>query len=240
MQVAEWRFGLETDDEEPEETTVYGVEAGEALDQLLEALGVPSEAVLDRVDGPPEARDAASAIEVAEAAEAVASRASAIQDHLQEYVIRLSAIEARVAREAYNRQLAAVAEWLGEELTERERTAHRLLTAGWSTEEAAKEMGVTPATVRKYNRHLVERWRSVKKRPAITDIDAPTLRERIVAMRNEGLTLQAIADRLNDEGVPTLREGSAWRPSSVQSLVGYRRTRHVRKNVERRKNSESG
>jgi hypothetical protein len=37
------------------------------------------------------------------------------------------------------------------------------------------------------------------------------------------MTLQAIADRLNAEGVPTLRGGRQWRPSSVQAAVGYRR-----------------
>ena len=42
-------------------------------------------------------------------------------------------------------------------------------------------------------------------------------------MRAEGMTLQAIADSLNDEGVPTLRGGQKWRPSSVQAAAGYRR-----------------
>jgi peptidoglycan hydrolase-like protein with peptidoglycan-binding domain len=51
----------------------------------------------------------------------------------------------------------------------------------------------------------------------------PALREHIVAMRSSGMTLQAIADRLNTEGVPTLRGGKLWRPSSVQVALGYRR-----------------
>src|ERR671925_453573 len=58
-------------------------------------------------------------------------------------------------------------------------------------------------------------------RPAVDDV--PELKERIAAMRANGLTLQAIADRLNEEGVPTLRGGEKWRPSSVQAAVGYRR-----------------
>jgi hypothetical protein len=58
-------------------------------------------------------------------------------------------------------------------------------------------------------------------RPAVQDL--PALREHIVAMRSSGMTLQAIADRLNAEGVPTLRGGKMWRPSSVQVAVGYRR-----------------
>jgi DNA invertase Pin-like site-specific DNA recombinase len=62
-------------------------------------------------------------------------------------------------------------------------------------------------------------------RPAVDDI--PELKDRIVAMRAEGMTLQAIADRLNEEGVPTLRGGKEWRPSSVQAAAGYRRPRQA-------------
>jgi hypothetical protein len=58
-------------------------------------------------------------------------------------------------------------------------------------------------------------------RPSVSDL--PDLRERIQALRAQGLTLQAIADLLNREGVPTIRGGKQWRPSSVQTAVGYRR-----------------
>ena len=57
--------------------------------------------------------------------------------------------------------------------------------------------------------------------------DLPELREHIVAMRSAGMTLQAIADRLNEEGVPTIRGGREWRPSSVQVAAGYRRPRRL-------------
>jgi DNA invertase Pin-like site-specific DNA recombinase len=53
--------------------------------------------------------------------------------------------------------------------------------------------------------------------------DDPELRERIARMRAQGMTLQAIADRLNEEGVPTVRGGAKWRPSSVQTAAGYKR-----------------
>jgi len=59
--------------------------------------------------------------------------------------------------------------------------------------------------------------------PAAVDLDVPVLKQRIVTMRESGMTLQAIADVLNAEGVPTLRGGAKWRPSSVQSAAGYRR-----------------
>ena len=50
--------------------------------------------------------------------------------------------------------------------------------------------------------------------------DDPELSARIAAMRNGGMSLQAIADALNEAGVPTLRGGSHWRPSSVQAADG--------------------
>jgi peptidoglycan hydrolase-like protein with peptidoglycan-binding domain/DNA invertase Pin-like site-specific DNA recombinase len=59
------------------------------------------------------------------------------------------------------------------------------------------------------------------------DEHVPALQERIRAMRASGMTLQAIADRLNAENVPTLRGGVMWRPSSVQAAAGYRRPREA-------------
>jgi DNA invertase Pin-like site-specific DNA recombinase len=53
--------------------------------------------------------------------------------------------------------------------------------------------------------------------------DDPQLAARIAAMRADGKSLYAIADALNAEGVPTLRGGRQWRPSSVQAAVGYKR-----------------
>jgi DNA invertase Pin-like site-specific DNA recombinase len=58
-------------------------------------------------------------------------------------------------------------------------------------------------------------------RPAVSD--RPELTERIAAMRAQKMTLQAIADQRNAEGVPTLRGGAKWRPSSIQATLGYRR-----------------
>ena len=70
--------------------------------------------------------------------------------------------------------------------------------------------------------------------------DDPELRDRIAAMRAEGMTLQAIADRLNDEGVPTVRGGAMWRPSSVQAAAGYKRPRRPRLASLRDANGQSG
>jgi DNA invertase Pin-like site-specific DNA recombinase len=62
--------------------------------------------------------------------------------------------------------------------------------------------------------------------------DQPKLLKRIARMREQGMTLQAIADELNRDGEPTLRGGSEWRPSSVQVAAGYRRRKPRRKLVE--------
>jgi DNA invertase Pin-like site-specific DNA recombinase len=85
--------------------------------------------------------------------------------------------------------------------------------AGWEHErlsgqtrrgmEAARARGVRPG------------------RAAVADV--PELRDYIVRMRSAGMTLQAIADELNEKGVATLRGGARWRPSSVQRAAGYRR-----------------
>ena len=73
-------------------------------------------------------------------------------------------------------------------------------------------------------RHGLEAARSKGKgRAGAAVADVPELRERILRMRAEGMTLQAIADALNAEGVPTLRGGAKWRPSSVHTATGYRR-----------------
>jgi DNA invertase Pin-like site-specific DNA recombinase len=65
------------------------------------------------------------------------------------------------------------------------------------------------------------RARGAPGRPAVRD--RPELVEQITTMRNSGMTLQAIADALNAQGQPTVRGGTRWRPSSVQTALGYKR-----------------
>jgi hypothetical protein len=67
-----------------------------------------------------------------------------------------------------------------------------------------------------------ESGRSPRGRPGLLE-HRPELAERIVALREEGLSLQRIADLLNADGVATPRGGAQWRPSSVQAALGYRR-----------------
>jgi DNA invertase Pin-like site-specific DNA recombinase len=68
---------------------------------------------------------------------------------------------------------------------------------------------------------VTARSKRALSRPAVED--RPELQQRILAMRASGMTLQAIADKLNADGVPTLRGGTRWRPSSVHATTGYKR-----------------
>jgi hypothetical protein len=78
----------------------------------------------------------------------------------------------------------------------------------------------------------IDRWgrepdrpeRRPRGRPGLAHL-APHVAERIAELRERGLSLQAIADALTEEGIPTPRGGTQWRPSSVQSALGYRRPR---------------
>jgi DNA invertase Pin-like site-specific DNA recombinase len=72
--------------------------------------------------------------------------------------------------------------------------------------------------------------RTAQGRAAVAD--RPELQQRIVEMREQGMTLQAIADLLNEEGVPTVRGGAMWRPSSVQRAAGYQRPRSASRGIE--------
>jgi hypothetical protein len=79
--------------------------------------------------------------------------------------------------------------------------------------------------------HEVERWerepppgRPLRGRRGLAHY-SPELADRIRNLSDAGESLQAIANLLNDEGVPTPRGGNRWRPSSVQTALGYRRPR---------------
>ena len=65
-------------------------------------------------------------------------------------------------------------------------------------------------------------------RPAVAD--RPEVAQRIRELHEQGLSLQQICDRLNEEGVPTARGANEWRKSAVQSILGYRR-RTVRRRL---------
>jgi DNA invertase Pin-like site-specific DNA recombinase len=64
---------------------------------------------------------------------------------------------------------------------------------------------------------------AARARGAVQPAIQPDLRRRIERMRGTGMTLQAIVDELNAGGIPTVRGGAMWRPSSIQAAVGYQR-----------------
>ncbi len=121
-------------------------------------------------------------------------------------------------------ELGRVLEWFS-------RSDARLIAAapGLDTEEQGGRLAARMIIdLSRWERErLVERTRNGMREarrkgpPGVADY--PELRDRIVAMRAGGMTLQAISDQLNDEGVPTVRGGVKWRPSSVQAAAGYRR-----------------
>jgi DNA invertase Pin-like site-specific DNA recombinase len=100
---------------------------------------------------------------------------------------------------------------------------------GLDTDEEAGRLAVrTIIEVSRWEHaRLVERtrrgMRAARRKGPASVADQPELRERIASMRAAGMSLRAIADQLNAEGVPTVRGGATWRPSSVQTAVGYRR-----------------
>jgi DNA invertase Pin-like site-specific DNA recombinase len=122
---------------------------------------------------------------------------------LEERDVRLIAIDLEIdtatpAGRTAARALASVGDWERDRLSERTR-------AGLAAARA-KRHGATGARA---------------------EAEA-ALRRRIAALRADGMTLQAIADLLNEEGVPTQRGGVKWRPSSVQSAAGYKRPQRAR------------
>jgi DNA invertase Pin-like site-specific DNA recombinase len=127
-------------------------------------------------------------------------------------------------------ELGEVLEWMSHQ-----RARFVAAAAGVDTAEDAGRLTVQAIiqVSRSERRRLVERtqrgMRAARRKGPASVSDYPELRERIARMRAGGMTLQAIADELNGDGIPTVRGGAKWRPSSVQAATGYQRrpARHV-------------
>jgi hypothetical protein len=61
--------------------------------------------------------------------------------------------------------------------------------------------------------------RALNGRPGRPSSTPEPVAERIRGLRARGMTLQAICDTLNREGVPTPRGGAEWRPTSLRSVL---------------------
>jgi DNA invertase Pin-like site-specific DNA recombinase len=132
-------------------------------------------------------------------------------------------------------ELGTIVEWFEENEVRLIAVDLGLDTASESGRSTARAL----ASVAGWERErLVDRTRKglaaarAKRRSAPAPSSSPdweAIKDRIAAMRAEGMTLQAIADELNREGVPTQRGGAEWRPSSVQTAAGYKRPARPRK-----------
>jgi DNA invertase Pin-like site-specific DNA recombinase len=61
--------------------------------------------------------------------------------------------------------------------------------------------------------------RALAGRPGRPSSTPPAVADRIRDLRGQGMTLQAICDTLNADGVPTPRGGAEWRPTSLRSVL---------------------
>jgi DNA invertase Pin-like site-specific DNA recombinase len=103
------------------------------------------------------------------------------------------------------------------------------LVAGIMAQVAQWERGVIAARTR--DAASVRRAEGKKMGGLGVRDSNPALAARITALRGVGSTWQAIADTLNAEGIPTVRGGTMWRVSAVQSAAGYVRPPAAAKRV---------
>jgi DNA invertase Pin-like site-specific DNA recombinase len=68
-------------------------------------------------------------------------------------------------------------------------------------------------------RPIASAGRALSGRPGRPSSTPPAVAERIRDLRASGMTLQAICDTLNAEGVPTPRGGAEWRPTSLRAVL---------------------
>jgi DNA invertase Pin-like site-specific DNA recombinase len=100
-----------------------------------------------------------------------------------------------------------------------------------TTTPAGEAMAHVLATFAQFERRLIgQRTRdalAIKKKQGVRlgrpQSISPKLTRRIRSMRSRGMTLQAICDGLNEEGVPTPRGGATWRPTSLRSVLALAR-----------------
>ena len=88
---------------------------------------------------------------------------------------------------------------------------------------AVAEFELELMAARQRDAHAARRARGIAGARGTVKRERPDLVDRIISDRAIGMTWQAIADRLNDEQIPTMRGGTHWRVSSVQSAGGYKR-----------------
>ena len=68
-------------------------------------------------------------------------------------------------------------------------------------------------------RAITTAGRALAGRPGRPSSTPPAVAARIRDLRGQGMTLQAICDTLNADGIPTPRGGAEWRPTSLRSVL---------------------
>ena len=68
-------------------------------------------------------------------------------------------------------------------------------------------------------RTIASAGRALSGRPGRPSSTPPAVAARIRELRAAGMTLQAICDTLNADGVPTPRGGAEWRPTSLRAVL---------------------
>jgi DNA invertase Pin-like site-specific DNA recombinase len=94
--------------------------------------------------------------------------------------------------------------------------------AAWEAETIAERTSVALQAKRSEGKAIC--------RPSVAD--SPELVEKIQQLHAEGMSLAAIADELNDLGIPTVRGARIWRASSVQAALGYRRPKTTKRSAD--------
>lgn len=105
------------------------------------------------------------------------------------------------------------------------------LDAGLDTTTAAGEMVAAALAMaarfewRRISERQLEKHASLRRQGrARGSVAVPReLADRVIGMREQGMTLRAIGGQLEAEGVPTTRGGSAWYPATVRSAIATRR-----------------
>ena len=66
---------------------------------------------------------------------------------------------------------------------------------------------------------IAQTTRAVGRRVGRPSSTPAAVAQRIRGLRAQGMTLQAICDVLNADGIPTPRGGAEWRPTSLRSVL---------------------
>ena len=85
--------------------------------------------------------------------------------------------------------------------------------------DGGRAVGEVLAEAASWQPRAITAGRALSGRPGRPSSTPAAVAERIRDLRARGMTLQAICDTLNAEGVPTPRGGAEWRPTSLRSVL---------------------